>query len=220
MLEATRRSDHSSRSRIAPGLKQPTRGSELRSCERNMRAGPALPSYLALLHAGFSVPRMLPFGRWALTPPFHPCQMRSTEEGKLPVFPKACRRGASITGGLFSVALSVAVEDPEKLPVAASKDPRDSPLALPGALPCRGRLLRAHHSRSPDFPPAHPSVAFRRPQGKPAITRLTRQSHYNPVGPVLSLEAKLGANRPRVSAVENTGTRRRPPQPTNRWRAR
>src|SRR5271168_915986 len=39
-----------------------------------IRAGPALPSYLALLHAGFSVPRMLPSGRWALTPPFHPCQ--------------------------------------------------------------------------------------------------------------------------------------------------
>jgi hypothetical protein len=75
---------------------------------RRVRAGPALPSYLALLHAGFSVPRMSPPGRWALTPPFHPCQMRSTETGGLPVFPKACRRGASITGGLFSVALSVA----------------------------------------------------------------------------------------------------------------
>jgi len=182
MLEATRRSDHSSRSRIAPGLKQPTRGSELRSCERNMRAGPALPSYLALLHAGFSVPRMLPFGRWALTPPFHPCQMRSTEEGKLPVFPKACRRGASITGGLFSVALSVAVEDPEKLPVAASKDPRDSPLALPGALPFTLRILQwrirrvypgaasfdePEGFRSPDFPPA-PTSQGRRSPGSPA----------------------------------------------------
>src|SRR5271170_2339976 len=41
---------------------------------RCIRAGPALPSYLALLHAGFSVPRMLPPGRWALTPPFHPYQ--------------------------------------------------------------------------------------------------------------------------------------------------
>ena len=38
------------------------------------RAGPALPSYLALLHAGFSVPPMSPPERWALTPPFHPCQ--------------------------------------------------------------------------------------------------------------------------------------------------
>src|SRR5260370_16475986 len=39
---------------------------------RAHRAGPALPSYLALHHAGFSMlPILLP-GRWALTPPFHP----------------------------------------------------------------------------------------------------------------------------------------------------
>jgi hypothetical protein len=44
---------------------------------------------------------MLPSGRWALTPPFHPCQMRPTERGGLPVFPKACRRGASVTGGFI-----------------------------------------------------------------------------------------------------------------------
>jgi hypothetical protein len=74
----------------------------------HIRAGPALPSYLALLHAGFSVPRMSPPGRWALTPPFHPCQMRLTERGRPLVLPQACRRGASITGGLFSVVLSVA----------------------------------------------------------------------------------------------------------------
>jgi hypothetical protein len=75
---------------------------------QHIRAGPALPSYLALLHAGFSVPRMSPPGRWALTPPFHPCQMIPTESGGPLVLPQACRRGASITGGLFSVALSVA----------------------------------------------------------------------------------------------------------------
>jgi hypothetical protein len=59
---------------------------------RCMRAGPALPSYLALLHAGFSVPRVSPPGRWALTPPFHPCQMRSTGRGEPSVLPWACRR--------------------------------------------------------------------------------------------------------------------------------
>jgi hypothetical protein len=67
---------------------------------RRIRAGPALPSYLALLHAGFSVPRMSPSERWALTPPFHPCQMRSTERGEPEVLPGACRRGANDTGGL------------------------------------------------------------------------------------------------------------------------
>ena len=47
-----------------------------RSLSRTLtrRAGPALPSYLALHHAGFSVPAMLPPQRWALTPPFHPYQ--------------------------------------------------------------------------------------------------------------------------------------------------
>jgi hypothetical protein len=68
---------------------------------QHIRAGPALPSYLALLHAGFSVPRMLPPGRWALTPPFHPCQMRLTERGRPLVLPQACRRGTSITGGFI-----------------------------------------------------------------------------------------------------------------------
>jgi hypothetical protein len=33
----------------------------------------ALAPYLALLRVGFAVPRTLPLGRWALTPPFHPC---------------------------------------------------------------------------------------------------------------------------------------------------
>src|SRR5271155_1733012 len=121
---------------------------------KRIRAGPALPSYLALLHAGFSVPRMSPPGRWALTPPFHPCQMRSTETGGLPVFPKACRRGASITGGLFSVALSVAVARSPEAANGSFEDAHDNPLALPGASPCRGRLFRVHHSWSPDFPPA------------------------------------------------------------------
>ena len=37
------------------------------------RAAPSIP-YLALLPMGFSVPRRFPGGRWALTPPFHPCR--------------------------------------------------------------------------------------------------------------------------------------------------
>jgi len=44
------------------------------------RAVPSLPSYLALHHAGFSVPPMLPSERWALTPPFHPCQTRASKK--------------------------------------------------------------------------------------------------------------------------------------------
>jgi hypothetical protein len=44
------------------------------------RAGPALPSYLALHHAGFSVPRVSPHERWALTPPFHPYLLSQLSE--------------------------------------------------------------------------------------------------------------------------------------------
>jgi len=44
------------------------------------RAGPALPSYLALHHAGFSVPSRSLETRWALTPPFHPYHARRPRE--------------------------------------------------------------------------------------------------------------------------------------------
>ncbi len=164
-LGTHKRGDHSSRSRIAPGLQQPTRGSQPRALSSappfvrrselraSIRAGPALPSYLALLHAGFSVPRVLPPGRWALTPPFHPCQMRSTGRSGPLVLPQACHRGASITGGIsFCGTFRSRVPCRELTP--AEFLTRTGPLALPGALPCRGRLLRAHHGWSPDFPPA------------------------------------------------------------------
>jgi hypothetical protein len=99
---------------------------------RCIRAGPALPSYLALLHAGFSVPRVLPPGRWALTPPFHPCQMRSTDEGEPAVLPWACRR-VRITPAVYFLW-----HFPwPRLRVSPSRNARRNPLALPGALPFR-----------------------------------------------------------------------------------
>jgi len=71
------------------------------------RAGTALPSYLALLHAGFAVPPLLPAERWALTPPFHPYQMSQPLLDVPEVFLGPVTE-AERTGGLFSVALSVA----------------------------------------------------------------------------------------------------------------
>ncbi len=136
---------------------------------KRRRAGPALPFYLALLHAGFSVPRMLPSGRWALTPPFHPCQMRSTKRGKLLVFPPACRRGANVIGGLFSVALSVAMSRRESLRmqslarnwlpgvtrrVALPRPALASSPRLESGLSSRAPLLRATRRRSPGSPTA------------------------------------------------------------------
>ena len=135
---------------------------------RCIRAGPALPSYLALLHAGFSVPRVSPPGRWALTPPFHPCQMRSTERGEPSVLPWACRR-ARITPAVYFLW-----HFPwPRHRVSPSRNARRNPLALPGALPFRRRLLRGSGDGSPDFPPAGlfhlaTDLASRRSSNSPA----------------------------------------------------
>jgi hypothetical protein len=122
---------------------------------KRIRAEPALPSYLALLHAGFSVPRMLPSGRWALTPPFHPCQMRSTETGKPLVLPRTCRRGARHTGGLIFCGTFRSRAAGVRFSLVLWRNP----LALPGALPCGSRLLRVRHRWSPDFPPVRLACA-------------------------------------------------------------
>ena len=73
-------------------LQQPLLGEQLR--KRSRRAGPALPSYLALHHAGFSVPPMLPPERWALTPPFHPCQTERALRRRPAGFPAGCHRAS------------------------------------------------------------------------------------------------------------------------------
>ena len=62
--------------------------------KRSRRAGPALPSYLALHHAGFSLPPMLPPERWALTPPFHPCQTERAFRRRPAGFPARCHRAS------------------------------------------------------------------------------------------------------------------------------
>ena len=92
-------------------LQQPTRGFSLQTAcairkgAEAQRAGPALPSYLVLHHAGFAVPAALLPPRWALTPPFHPYLRR--EPFDIPkVFLRAIT-GSRCAGGIFSVALSV-----------------------------------------------------------------------------------------------------------------
>jgi len=72
----------------------PSQRKRARLRELARRAGPALPSYLALHHAGFSVPRVLPHERWALTPPFHPCQTKRAVRRRLAGFPARCHRAA------------------------------------------------------------------------------------------------------------------------------
>jgi len=160
-------------------------GRSRRSCERRHRAGPALPSYLALLHAGFSVPPALLTGRWALTPPFHPCQIQPTIRGWLLVLPRACRRSPHRTGGLFSVALSVAVAgsqeaatgSSERIPAVApwryqARCPMLFTVEAQQAVPVERNNFGVRTFLPPTLRPANGS------QDKPAITRLTRWLNY------------------------------------------
>ena len=120
------------------------------------RAGTALPSYLALLHAGFAVPPLSPAERWALTPPFHPCQMSLPLLDVSEVFLGPVTEAAH-TGGLFSVALSVAR--------STSLRVRYKP---PG-------VTRRVTLRSPDFPPARPQP---KPQPHQRSSDLPASFHY------------------------------------------
>jgi hypothetical protein len=114
------------------------KGSALASANTTRRAGPALPSYLALHHAGFSMPPMLPPERWALTPPFHPYQTKHAMRRRLAGFPAQISPCCS-AGGIFSVALSVG----DSLDASQGLRFATAPLALPGALPLAGRTPSA-----------------------------------------------------------------------------
>jgi hypothetical protein len=155
--------DHSSRSRIAPGLKQPTRGLQrlaLSSATHTGRAGPP--------------------------PPIWPCSTRGFP------CPGCCHPGGGLLPHLFTLA-KCADRNRQALGFSSGLPPRckhhrrfifcgtfrsraaealsrllpRNPLALPGALPYRGRLLRVRHDRSPDFPPAR----FHSPKRTPASRR-------------------------------------------------
>jgi hypothetical protein len=115
------------------------------SFKRTQRAGPALPSYLVLHHAGFALPASLLTPRWALTPPFHPYLRRVPFEDVPKVFLRAIT-GIRSAGGMFSVALSVNSSTGFSLCSSTTAHHRCSsnaqpqvcataPLALPGASP-------------------------------------------------------------------------------------
>ncbi len=141
---------------------------------RRIRAGPALPSYLALLHAGFAMPRMLPFERWALTPPFHPCQIRRTITGLLSVLPRAGPRGPRVPAVSVSVALSVAASPS---PAFANVDAQPPGVTRRVAPP-------SHALSSPQRPesglssrPLPSREANRRSPGSPATHKYSRHPH-------------------------------------------
>ncbi len=88
--------DHSSSPVITDGIKQPTRkprtGRPMTACCQAIA-----PPYLALLRAGFCLPRLLPDARCALTAPFHPYLFAPAVRPKRPSavcflchFPSSC----------------------------------------------------------------------------------------------------------------------------------
>src|ERR1700674_5387697 len=156
------------------------------------RAGPALPSYLALHHAGFSrLPVLLP-GRWALTPPFHPCLTnqlcRSRAFARLHAktsrrFPCAMPPCCS-AGGIFSVALSVT--EPHRVELSSTPpELRVTPpcgracVAVPwryqARCPTSSPALASLRRRCPDFPPA-PIARSQRSPGPSATSSISRIS--------------------------------------------
>jgi hypothetical protein len=116
--------------------------------KRSQRAGPALPSYLALHHAGFSVPPMLPPERWALTPPFHPCQTERAFRRRLAGFPARCHR-ASL--GRRYILCGTFREQGHRL-----KSVPPLPWRYQARCPISSPALASLRRRCPDFPPAQP----------------------------------------------------------------
>ena len=151
-----RRDDHSSRSRIAPGLKQPTRGSQQLALASLLHTGWASPPLLfGLAPRGvFRAPDVAirAVGSYPTFSPL-PNALRRNRQGC--GFPQACRRGANVTGGLiFCGTFRSRRKILRSCQWQLRRAPRDNPLALPGASPYSPTLLRVEDYGSPDFPPA------------------------------------------------------------------
>jgi len=101
-ISIARRDDHSSRSRIAPGLEQPTRESQQVAPSSCLHTGWASPPLLfGLAPRGvFRAPDVATraVGSYPTFSPL-PNGLRRNRQGC--GFPQACRRGDSITGGLI-----------------------------------------------------------------------------------------------------------------------
>ena len=132
--------------------------------KRAQRAGPALPSYLALHHAGFSAPPVSPPERWALTPPFHPCPTERALRRRPAGFPARCHRAGlrrrSILCGTFRSQPHCGGFNPPPRAGARNSASRQTlragPLTLSGASPFSSPALSSLRRWCPDFPPARP----------------------------------------------------------------
>ena len=129
------------------------------------RAGPALPSYLALHHAGFSVPHALLRERWALTPPFHPYQRIVRRH--LAGFPARRHRAVPrrfIFCGTFRERIALC----RPKPASRGRSP---------GVTRRVALAPDDSGRCPDFPPAlRLATLSQRSPGSPALGIVARTS--------------------------------------------
>ena len=159
-------------------LQGPPQSGGLRN--RSRRAGPALPSYLALHHAGFSVPPMSPSERWALTPPFHPCQTERAFRRRPSGFPAGCHRASLgrryVLCGTFrepwhrlqpvllssshASACDASTSNPHRL-----KSVPPHPWRYQARCPISSPALASLRRRCPDFPPV---LGHLRPRKRPA----------------------------------------------------
>ena len=154
--------------------------------KRSHRAGPALPSYLALHHAGFSVPPVLPPERWALTPPFHPyqtqraCSGRSLDRFVLPSQPYSSPFRRRLTG----------------FPVRCHRASLRRRYILCGTF----RSAPGHTGFRPRFPFAPPGVTRRVALSRVPLTALRSQknnvrSSFKPSKPILAATSFVNAER-------------------------
>ena len=154
-LSLAPRDDHSSRSRIAPGLQQPTRGLQQFAPSSALHTGWASPPLLfGLAPRGVFRAPDVAIRAVGSYPTFSPLPNALRRNRQPRGFPQACRRGASITGGLiFCGTFRNRRKILRSCQWQRRRAPHDNPLALPGASPCSPTLLRAEDYWSPDFPP-------------------------------------------------------------------
>jgi hypothetical protein len=96
------RDDHSSRSRIAPGLQQPTRGSQQSAPSSSLHTGWASPPLLfGLAPRGVFRAPDVAIRAVGSYPTFSPLPNALDRNRQPRGFPQACRRGTSLTGGLI-----------------------------------------------------------------------------------------------------------------------
>ncbi len=138
-------------------------GSTFAFAKSTHRAGPALPSYLVLHHAGFAMPPALLPERWALTPPFHPYQRCAPCEDVPKVFLRAIT-GLRAAGGIVSVALSVTQPFPATPPGVTRRI----------ALLCSRRVVSGLSSRPVRF-----RVPSQRSSGSPATFIISRTPPFD-----------------------------------------